>query len=181
MLLLGEGSEATKPYNKYDKNRPHSIRSLQFDQKVRPLSFRPEKFDLFTATHGVIHQLPLNDKCSQLSFTSHDDKYFFNAKMISKTDCQKDLGVFISSDLKWDIHLKNAALKALNVFFLIKRNSPSLPFTIKINLYKSMVLPTLTYGSNCWSATNVTNMKLLENVQKRFWYDYQLLRLWVEP
>ena len=50
MLLLGEGSEATEPYNKYDKIRPHSIRCLQFDQKVRPLSFRPEKFDLFTAT-----------------------------------------------------------------------------------------------------------------------------------
>ena len=51
MLLLGEGSEATESYDKYDKIRPHSIRSLQFDQKVRPLSFRPEKFDLFTATH----------------------------------------------------------------------------------------------------------------------------------
>ena len=50
MLLLGEGSEATEPYNKYDKVRPHSLPSLQFDQKVRPLSFRPEKFDLFTAT-----------------------------------------------------------------------------------------------------------------------------------
>ena len=50
MLLLGEGSEATEPYNKYEKIRPHSIRSLQFDQKVRPLSFRPEYFDLFTAT-----------------------------------------------------------------------------------------------------------------------------------
>ena len=50
MLLLGEGSEATEPYNKYDKIRTQSIRSLQFDQKVRPLSFRPEKFDLFTAT-----------------------------------------------------------------------------------------------------------------------------------
>ena len=53
MLLLGEGSEATEPYNKYDKIRLHSIRSLQFDQKVRPLSFRPEKFDLFTATPPV--------------------------------------------------------------------------------------------------------------------------------
>ena len=49
-LLHGEVSEATESYNKYDKIRPHSIRSLQFDQKVRPLSFRPEKFDLFTAT-----------------------------------------------------------------------------------------------------------------------------------
>ena len=114
------------------------------------------------------HQLPLNDKCSLLSFTSRDDKYFFKAKMISKTDCQKDLDVFISSDLNRDIHLKNAARKALNVFFMIKSNPLSLSFTTKIKLYKSMVLPTLTYGSNCWSATNVTNMKLLENVLKTF-------------
>ena len=49
-LLLDEGSKATEPYNKHDKIRPHSIRSLQFDQKVRPMSFRPKKFDLFTAT-----------------------------------------------------------------------------------------------------------------------------------
>ena len=34
----------------FDQIRPHAIRSLQFDQKVRPLSFRPEKFELFTAT-----------------------------------------------------------------------------------------------------------------------------------
>ena len=54
MLLLGEGSEATEPYNKYGTIRPHSIRSLHFDQKVRPLSFRPEKFDLFTATRSEI-------------------------------------------------------------------------------------------------------------------------------
>ena len=27
-----------------------ACRYMQFDQKIRPLSFRPEKFDLFTAT-----------------------------------------------------------------------------------------------------------------------------------
>ena len=57
MLQLGEGSEATEPYNKYDKIRPHSIRSLQFDQKVRHLSFRPKKFDLFTATQTQLSYL----------------------------------------------------------------------------------------------------------------------------
>ena len=51
MLLLGEGRETTEPYNKYDQTQPHSIRFLQFDQKFRLLSFRPQKCDLFTATH----------------------------------------------------------------------------------------------------------------------------------
>ena len=68
MLLLGEGSEATEPYNKYDKIRPHSIRSLQLDQKVRLLSFRPEKFDLFTATHFMpIPETHGNRKISQVT------------------------------------------------------------------------------------------------------------------
>ena len=34
----------------FDEIRPHFIRSLQFDQKVRPLSFRTGKFNIFTAT-----------------------------------------------------------------------------------------------------------------------------------
>ena len=37
----------------FDQIRPHSIRSLQFDQKGRPLSFRPEKINQFAATRGI--------------------------------------------------------------------------------------------------------------------------------
>ena len=67
MLLLGEGSEATEPYNKYDKIRLHSIRSLQFDRKVRPLSFRPEKFDLFTATRHFRRPCDLRHIVAQMA------------------------------------------------------------------------------------------------------------------
>ena len=112
------------------------------------------------------HKLPLNDKCMHLPFGSNDDSYFFNGVEIRKTNVQKDLGLMISSDLKWDEHIKAAANKALKVFFMIKRNSPFLPTQTKIKLHKSMILPTLIYGSNCWS-TNVANMKVLENVQKK--------------
>ena len=41
----------------FDQIRPHSIRSLQFDQKFRPLSFQPEKFDLFTATPVLLNTM----------------------------------------------------------------------------------------------------------------------------
>ena len=63
-ILIFSGGQflVLEPYNKYDKIRPHSIRSLQFDQKVQPLSFRPEKFDLFTATHSCDHEY-LNCSC----------------------------------------------------------------------------------------------------------------------
>ena len=64
--------------------------------------------------------------------------------MIAKTGPQKDLGVLISSDLNWEIQSKNEARKTLNVFFMIKRNSPSLLLLLKS---KSMIWPTLFYNS----------------------------------
>ena len=78
MLLLGEGSEATEPYYKDDKIRPHSIRSLQFVQKVRPLSIRPEKFDLFTATRlkNPVLPRPLTEKCIHCPFIRDTSQFY---------------------------------------------------------------------------------------------------------
>ena len=49
---------------------------------------------------------------------------------------------------------------------MLKRSSPRLTPSVKLNLYKSMVLPVLLYGSVCWFA-NLKNTKVLENVQKK--------------
>ena len=90
----------------------------------------------------------------------------FSGTWIEKVHVQKDLGVYVTSDLKWDIHIKKSANKALGVLFMLKRSSHHLTPSIKLNLYKSMVLPVLLYGSVCWFA-NVTNTKVLESVQKK--------------
>ena len=49
-----------------------AIRSLQFDQKVRPLSFRTEKFDLFTATQAImsLHNFCLRPNTCHLAIRS---------------------------------------------------------------------------------------------------------------
>ena len=82
----------------------------------------------------------------------------FSGTLIEKVHIQKDLGVYVTTDLKWDIHKKKSASKALGVLFMLKRRSPRLTPTVKLKLYKSMVLPVLLYGSVCWFA-NVTNTK----------------------
>lgn len=113
------------------------------------------------------HGLPLNTgKCNDLALSNSNTQYYFAASPILKTDCQKDLGILVSKDLKWDLHIKTACSKALGVFFMLKRSSPTLSLITKLNLYKSMVVPTLIYGSVCWF-NNVTNTKCLEKVQKR--------------
>ena len=49
---------------------------------------------------------------------------------------------------------------------MIKRNTNNLSRTAKLNLYKSMVIPVLTYASPCYGSSKyVTNE--LETIQKR--------------
>ena len=61
---------------------------------------------------------------------------------------------------------KKSANKALGVLFMLKRSSPRLTLSAKLNLYKSMVLPVLLYGSIC-SFANLTNTKALKSFQKK--------------
>ena len=66
--------------------------------------------------------------------------------------------------MKWNHPIKT--MKALGVFFMLKRSSPKLSAPTKLKLYKSLVLPGLIYGSTCWFA-NLGNTKNLEGIQKK--------------
>ena len=129
MLLLGEGSEATDPNSKYDKIRPHSIRSLQFDQKFRPLSLRPEKFDLFTATHSMIlkkrAKVTTSSDYFDLHFllpTSNLLERFFSVAGLALTNLRQRLTpehleqqLFLKANSKlWNIHTVSKVLNKEN-------------------------------------------------------------------
>ena len=96
------------------------------------------------------HKVPLNnEKCSHISMSNSVHDFSFSGTLIKKVHIQKGLGVYVTSDLKWDIHIKKSANKALGVLFMLKRSSPRLTPSAKLNLYKSMVLSGLLYGSVC--------------------------------
>ena len=112
------------------------------------------------------HKLPLNaEKCSIILISNSMHDFSFSGTLMEKVHTQKDLGVYETRDLKWDIHIKKSHNKALGALFMLKKGSPHVTPSVKLNLYKSMVLPVLLYGSACWFA-NVTNTKVLESVQK---------------
>ena len=115
------------------------------------------------------HKLLLNvEKCSHISISNTKHHFSFSVTLIERVHIQKDLGVYKTRDLKCDIDIKKSASKALGALFMLKRSSPrpTPSAKLKLNLYKSMVLPVLLYGSVCWVA-NVTNTKELESVQKK--------------
>ena len=106
-----------------------------------------------------IVQLVLSTTCLSTSRPESIISYYFEGKVISKTDCQKDIDAFIPDELK-SCSFKKPARLAFNVFSMISRKSPSQTFATEIKLYMSMMLPTLMYCSVCWGAT-------IESVGKR--------------
>ena len=89
--------------------------------------------------------------------------FFFNGFKIKEIGVEKDLGLTIPIDLNWNIYIDNACKKANRVFFMIIRNTNNLSRTAKLNLYKSMIVPVLTYASPCYGLSK----NELETIQKR--------------
>ena len=62
----------------------------------------------------------------------------------------KYLGVTITSDLRWNIHVSNVCTKANRTLGFLRRNLYSFPQEIKEAAYKGLVRPVLDYGSSVW-------------------------------
>ena len=64
-------------------------------------------------------------------------------------DIQKDLGVIISNDMSWNLHIDQAGLKANKNVFAIKRNISNLNRVEKLNLLKSVIIHVILCASPC--------------------------------
>ena len=81
----------------------------------------------------------------------------------------KLLGVTIDDKLGWDIHVSNVVHSASFRLYMLRRlRTLGLPPTELVNLYKTFILPKLTYASPAWAPSlGLVQRRLLERVQKR--------------
>jgi hypothetical protein len=87
---------------------------------------------------------------------------------ISKTNVQKDLGVVISSNLKWNQHVSMVSAKANKMLGYIKRSSLDIRNEkTRLALYKTMVRSQLVYCTQVWPPQSVSLILQIENVQRR--------------
>ena len=95
-------------------------------------------------------------KCNMMQLTKKHNKtlasYTLEGTVFENVDSIKYLGVTITSDLKWNSHIRNLF---------------SCPQDVKEAAYKSMVRPMLEYGSTVWDLHYNGLNDELENVQKR--------------
>ena len=80
----------------------------------------------------------------------------------------KDLGVTVSKDLKWTVHIAHVVAKSNRMLGFLKRNclGDLKKGCLKL-LYISLVRSNLCYTSQLWATQSPTLMLEVENIQRR--------------
>lgn len=116
-------------------------------------------------------QLRINpSKSTAISFGSSNPitEYHLNNSPLRPVDSVRDLGVLVSSDLKFHSHIRQCSQKAHRALSIILRTFISRDPDILLKLYKAYVRPHLEYATPVWNPISVTNINILERVQRRF-------------
>ena len=120
---------------------------------------------------SLLWQLPIScNKCYSMYFGANNPKmvYKFNGVDIRRESDVKDLGVFISSNLKITYHCNKLVDKTKRLCSMIFRCLKSRDPACLIQAYKSYILPLLDYNSCVWSPFLVKDIDRVESVQRNF-------------
>ncbi|KAK3099985.1 hypothetical protein FSP39_012969 [Pinctada imbricata] len=96
---------------------------------------------------------------------THDLDLHFGDTRLQPSSFHKHLGVTLSSDGKWSLHIDNicnSALKQINVLkklkFVLSRNSLN-------RIYTTFILPLLEYACELWDGCSLSDCEKLEKIQ----------------
>ena len=127
------------------------------------MKLHEQKFELLNHLH--------NKRCHS------EDLPFFMETLIYKVssedilypvDSVRDLGVMVSSDLSWRGHLSNMVTRARSTLSWVFSVFKTREKTVMTTLYKSLVRSLLEYCCPLWDPVKVTEIQLLEGVQRTF-------------
>jgi len=80
----------------------------------------------------------------------------------------RDLGVIVDSDLKFHIHVRSIVAKAAGLSCNILNSTMCRSREFMMTLYLTHIRPLLEFGSCVWNLGYVSDLKLLEGVQRRW-------------
>jgi len=90
------------------------------------------------------------------------------SEILSTTEIEKDLGVYLSKDLKWDFHINYMINKANRVLGMIKHPFKYLNKNSLKLLFTSLVRSQLEYAAPIWNShsNGIDKIKQIENIQR---------------
>ena len=109
------------------------------------------------------------DKCKvmHLGYNNPKVNYVMESTQLQEVSEEKDLGIIVSDDLKWEKQCIAAVKQANKILGMIKRNFVDRSKETILALYKSLVRPHLEYCISVWNPYLAKDVKLIEGVQRR--------------
>lgn len=109
------------------------------------------------------------EKCKvmHLGYDNPHASYFMDGNRLQVVSEERDLGVIMSEDLKWEKQCVAAVKQGNKILGMIKRNFTDRSEETIMSLYKSLVRPHLEFCTPVWSPHLVKDSKLIEGVQRR--------------
>ena len=93
-------------------------------------------------------------------------RVLYGRKKLEEETLEKDLGVWISADMKCSQQCRYAATKANKVLGMIKRTITYKHLKIMLNLYKTLVRPHVEYCVSAWSPYYKKDKEFNEDLRK---------------
>jgi hypothetical protein len=122
-----------------------------------------DKFEL------MIHKHRPNFELYELPFVSQLMTYSVSTgETLHPVHVLRDLGVIVSSDLKWTYHISTIVSRARTVASWVLSVFKTRDKLTMLTLYKSLVRSHLEYCCPLWNPSSPSDIKLLENVQRTF-------------
>ena len=109
------------------------------------------------------------DKCSvmHIGYNNMQSNYNMSNQQLPTTDQQRDLGIIITKDLKWQKQTEKSCRTANRVLRFIARNFRYKNKELILPLYKSIVRPHLEHAVQFWSPHLRRDINKIEKIQRR--------------
>ena len=110
------------------------------------------------------------DKCIKMSINNKElenRKYNMDAVVLRNVKQEKDIGVIVDKQLKFEDHMYEKIKKANNMMGLIRRSFIHMDEEMFLKLYKALVRPHLEYANVIWYPTKIKDITAIENVQRQ--------------
>ena len=92
-----------------------------------------------------------------------------NSKIaLESTKCEKDLGVHVDCQLKFENHIQSQVKKARSTAAVINSNITHKVPIVMLPLFKSMVRSLVEYGNSVWAPYLKKHIVTIENVQRHY-------------
>ena len=93
-------------------------------------------------------------KCNVIRVTSRRTPFKFqyklHGKVLENVDVTNYLEIYLSHDLRWNVHVKEITTKANKTLDFLCRNRRTCPTKPKERAYKALVRPIVEYSTTVW-------------------------------